>query len=650
MLKLICKHIATPLSGFAVGLALVFTLVMPFHSLAEDTDAPSETDEIHINVTDGDIRDLIKWVAQTTGRNFIIDPRVKARVTVVSHDGLSPDEVYQVFISVLQVHGFTAVEGDNNVTKILPDSIARQSPVPIMNQDHPATDDLVIRILKPRHIAVNKLLSLLRPMVPQSGHLIAYQDSNALIIADRAANIHKLTDIISRIDQAGEQDIEVIELKFASAGDVVKILKALLPRQSGKNKVVSYDVAIDERTNSILLTGQAGHRQKARKIIDTLDRPEENSGNTQVIYLHYMKSREVSGILKSMVAKIKKSATDATVSNAEISIESSESTNALVLTAPPSVMQVMISVIRKLDIRRAQVLVEAIIVEVKDGRSTELGVQWDTNQSARDGNGVSLATRKGDNSFSLEGDLPGLRLGFFQNGSLTALVKAMSSSDDFNILSTPNLVTLDNEEARIVVGQNVPFVTGKSTGSASSTENPFQTIERRDVGTKLSITPRINGGDAITLKVQQEISSVTEDTAAADLITDTRSIDTSVLIRDGDILVLGGLIKTEVNNNISKVPLLGDIPLLGQLFTSDSKKLTKRNLMLFIKPTIIKSYDLASQISQGRYRFIQQQQERFGEKLEENLRWRHKLPQLPDLEQLNPEVPITFTGDVLPED
>ena len=566
--------------------------------------SPPEKEEIHINVTDGDVRDFIKWVAKTTQRNFIIDPRVKARVTVISHDGLSNDEVYQVFLSVLQVHGFTAVESDNNITKILPDSIAKQSSIPIMNKNHPATDDLVIQILKPRNISAQKLLNLLRPMMPQNGHLIPFQDSNTLIVADRAANIHKLTDIIEQLDRAGEEDIEIIELKFASANDVVTILKTMMrigPEASGST---SFNAAIDERTNSILISGQAGNRLKAKKIIETLDRPEQTNGNTQVIYLHYMKSSEVAGILKNMVAKLKKGATEADVSSAEISIEHSETTNTLILTAPPSIMQVMIGVIKKLDIRRAQVLVEAIIVEVKDGKNSELGIQWSTNESARDGNGISISNRDNSNSFTLEGNLPGFRLGFFQNGSLTALLKAMSSSDDFNILSTPNLVTLDNAEAKIIVGQNVPFITGTSTGSASSTENPFQTIERKDVGTKLTITPRINGGDAITLKVNQEISSVTNITSAADLITDTRIIETSVLIRDRDVLVLGGLIKSEIQNTTSKVPLLGGIPILGQLFTSNQKELTKRNLLLFIKPTIMKTYDLASQISQGRYRFI----------------------------------------------
>ena len=648
MMKTLCEPAYLCFRLFRLsGIVFLFSLLFSALLWAQaNAGTPAiNNDEVHINVTEGDIRDFIKWVAKTTDRNFIIDPRVKARVTVISHDGLDSDEVYQVFLSVLQVHGFTAVESDNNIIKILPDSIARQSPVPIMDEDHPATDALVVRILKPRHIAARNLIGLLRPMVPQNSHLIAYHESNTLIVADRAANIHKLIDIIESLDKAGEQDVDIIELKFASAGDVVNVLKTMLPSRPGEGQVTGYAVAVDERTNSILLTGQVGQRQKARKIIEILDQPEQSNGNTQVIYLHYMKSKEVAGILKNMVEKLKKAATDASVSNSQVSIESSETTNALVLTAPPSIMQAMISVIRKLDIRRAQVLVEAIIVEVKDGSSSELGIQWNTNESARDGNGISLSNRNSSDPFTLAGDIPGLRVGFFQDGSLTALVKAMSASDDFNILSTPNLVTLDNEEAKIVVGQNVPFVTGKSTSSASSTENPFQTIERRDVGTKLTITPRINGGDAITLKVQQEISSVTKDTAAADLVTDTRTIDTNVLIRDGDVLILGGLIRTEVTNNINKVPLLGDIPLLGQLFTSDSKELTKRNLLLFIKPTIIKSYALASQISQGRYRFIQQQQTRFGEKLKANSRWHHGIPTLPDFKQLESTEPVHFSID-----
>ena len=610
------------------------------------------THSIQINIQDGDIRDLIKWIAKSTGKNIIIDPRVKGKVTILSSEGVAPDEAYKVLLSALQVHGFSAVE-QGDVIKVIPDTIARHSALPVVDDNGQVPDDLAISILKPRHIGVTQLMTILRPLVPQTGHLAAYPESNALIVADRKANIKKLREIIGRIDNASEQKVEVVELKFASAGEVVQIVKAMMPATSGQQgSVSSYQIAVDDRTNSILIAGEITVRKKLRQIINSLDSPEHTEGNTRVVYLYYLKAQEVSGILKGMVENLKKDSTDSKVSKAQVSIQPSETTNALVITAPAQLMEPMLSVIKKLDIRRAQVLVEAIIVEVKDDLSSEVGVQWTTEGPTSLKSGVSAGLRNslggGGSSFAdyEKGALgPGLSLGFFGGGSLKALITAMSSSDAFNILSTPTLVTLDNEEAKIIVGQNVPFVTGRSTSSSSSTNNPFQTIERKDVGTKLTITPQINGGDSITLKVDQEISSINNKTEASDVVTDTRSIATKVLVQDGAILVLGGLITDQVVSNESKVPLLGDIPLLGRLFSSDRFDTSKRNLMLFIKPTIIKDARFAAQVSRGRYRFVQDVQRLFGDKLLKETRWDGRLPVIPDIENLSAEKPITFSFD-----
>ncbi|MGI9281758.1 MAG: type II secretion system secretin GspD [Endozoicomonas sp.] len=604
---------------------------------------------IRINIKNGEIQDLIRWVAEASGRNVIIDPRVKGKVSVISNDSMSPDEAYQALLSVLQVHGFAAVD-NNGLLKIVPESLARQNALPVVDSKARDTDELVIQIIKPSHIAVNKLQALLRPLLPQSSYLVTHPDSNALIIADRAANITKLLGIVERIDQASERTIDVVELKFASAQEVARMIQAIWPTQGQDNAAQSYQLAIDERTNSLLVSAAASERKKIRQIIDTMDRPADSNGNTQVIYLHYLKAKEVAGILKAMVENIKRGSTDISISNARVSIEPGETTNALILTAPQTLMSTMLDVIKKLDIRRAQVLVEAIIVEVKDESALELGVQWSTSDSAKDGSGVVAGTRfsfDGSDSFGqfAEGSFgTGLSLGFYNNGSLNALVKAMATDDAFNILSTPTLVTLDNEEAKIVVGQNVPFITG-TTGGSGTSDNPFQTIERKDVGTKLAITPQINGGDAITLKILQEISSINTKTEAADVVTDTRSIETSVLIRDGDVLVLGGLITDEVVKNTSKVPLLGDIPWLGRLFTADRNTTRKRNLMLFVKPKIMKNFDVAASISQGRYRFIQEAQRQFGKKLQGSEAQEGDYLILPDVEALKPETPTSFIQD-----
>lgn len=615
--------------------------------MADGANTGHTQQSIRINIQDGDVRDLIKWVAKSTGRNIIIDPRVKGKVTVLSNEAVPPEEAYQILLSVLQVHSFAAVES-NGVTKIIPDTLARHSSLPVVDSEGLLTDDLAITILKPKHIGVTQLVTILRPLVPQTGHLAAYPESNALLVADRMANINKLEAIIERIDNASEQKVELIELRFADAEDVVKIVKAMFPVKGPKESPTSsYQIATDKRTNSILLSGEVTSRQKLKQIIDALDQPEENAGSTRVVYLHYLKAGEVSSIIKGMVDNLKKESNDSSISKANVSIQPSETTNALVISAPPRIMSTILDVIKQLDIRRAQVLVEAIIVEVKDDLVSELGIQWGSSD-ASGGTGFQGGTRYSFNNSNAfadfgEGNLgAGLSLGYFRNGSLRALVKAMASSDGFNILSTPTLMTLDNEEAKIIVGQNVPFVTGRSTSSSSSTDNPFQTIERQDVGTKLTITPQINGGDSITLKVDQEISSLNTTAEAADVVTDTRSIVTRVLVQDSEVLVMGGLITNEVTRNESKVPLLGDIPVLGNLFKAERFESSKRNLMLFIKPTIVKTSELASTVSRGRYRFAQEEQKQFGIQMKKENLWGEDLPVMPDLDQLSPEQPVTF--------
>ena len=621
-------------------------LCLLFFCLSETVFAYTPEATIQLNVQDGELRDLVKWVSQSTGRKVIIDPRVQGKVTVLANNTMNADEAWQTLLSVLQVHGYAAVETDG-VTKIVPDSIARMNTIPVVDGKKQGGDDLVIRIIKPKHISASKLEAVLRPIQPPTAYLAAPPETNALIIADRAGNINKMAAIIERIDNANEQSMELVELKFAGAEAVVTTLQAMFQDTSGNNST-NFQLAMDSRTNSVLVSGDINLRKKVREVINALDRPGKLHGNTPVVYLHYLKAQEMAGILKGVMDGIKQDSRDASVTNASLSIEPSETTNALVLTAPPKLMDTMVDVIKKLDIRRAQVLVEAIIVEVKEGKGSELGVQWRSEPRGDSNNGIRIGTHFPSSDGPSFADFEkgtlgaGLNLGFYHKGSFKALVKAMATDDTFNILSTPTLVTLDNEEAKIVIGQNVPFVTGQQTGSSSSTDNPFQTITRNDIGTKLSVKPRVNGGDAITLKVSQEISSINTKTKASDIVTDTRSLETSVLIRDGDILVLGGLINDEVVQSRSKVPLLGDIPLLGALFRSERNEIKKRNLMLFMKPTILNSYDQAAMISQGRYRFIQNRQKQFSDKLGAMTRWQGGTTVLPDIETLRAGEPVTF--------
>jgi general secretion pathway protein D len=568
---------------------------------------------------DANIRSFIEWIAKATGKNFIIDPRVTGKVTVISNGSMTPDEAYRVFLSVLQVHGFSAIESDS-VVKVIPDANAKQSGVPLVDDDKLNDDQQVVRVIRSEHVPATQLVNILRPMVPQVGHLAAYPDSNALIISDRASNINQLLKLVAEIDQAGQFEIDVIPLKFANAKELSTMLGTLTPQGGGQEGASKINVSVDERTNSILISGDPSKRQQLRDVLASLDKPGNLIRDTKVIYLHYLKASEVAQVLQNVATSVQKQDKDVGVSGAEISIQANDTTNALVISAPPAIMTTIDGVVKRLDIRRAQVLVEAVIVEVSDNKVNDLGVQWKTSEAALGGDGLFggfKSSMKGNGIDSFPGSPvkldAGLSLGFYSSGSLRALVRMLSTDDSMNILSTPNLVTLDNEEGKIVVGQNVPFVTGSSTSASNPSTNPFQTIERQDVGITLKIKPQINEGDSVTLNVYQEISSVTNDTSAADIVTNKRSIETRVLIKDNMTLVLGGLISDEMRDSGDRVPFFAKLPVIGKLFRNDRKEVSKKNLMVFIKPTIINDFAHADELTEGKYNFIRERQLRYAD-------------------------------------
>lgn len=600
-------------------LSLLLSLCIVSTPAMAEEKIPPENTEVKINMQDTNIRSFIEWIAKATGKNFIIDPRVTGKVTVISNGSMSPEEAYRVFLSVLQVHGFSAIESDSAV-KVIPDANAKQSGVPLVDDDQLNDDQQVVRVIRSEHVPATQLVNILRPMVPQVGHLAAYPDSNALIISDRASNINQLLKLIAEIDQAGQFEIDVIPLKFANAKELSTMLGSLAPQGSGQEGASKVNVSVDERTNSILISGDPSKRQQLRDVLASLDKPGNLIRDTQVIYLHYLKASEVAQVLQNVATSIQKQDKDVGVNGAEISIQANDTTNALVISAPPAIMGTINGVVKRLDIRRAQVLVEAVIVEVSDNKVNELGVQWKTSEAALGGDGLFggfKSSMKGNGIDSFPGSPvkldAGLSLGFYSSGSLRALVRMLSTDDSMNILSTPNLVTLDNEEGKIVVGQNVPFVTGSSTSASNPSTNPFQTIERQDVGITLKIKPQINEGDSVTLNVYQEISSVTNDTSAADIVTNKRSIETRVLIKDNMTLVLGGLISDEMRDSGDHVPFLAKLPLIGKLFRTDRKEVSKKNLMVFIKPTIINDFAHADELTEGKYNFIRERQLRYAD-------------------------------------
>jgi general secretion pathway protein D len=588
---------------------------------------------ITLNLKDADINALIGTVAEVTGKNFIVDPRVKGKVTVISSRPMDAEEVYQVFLSILKVHGFAAVPS-GAVIKILPDVSAKQDSIPNVSDDAPGRgDEMVTRVIQVDNVAAAQLVPILRPLVPQQGHLAAYPTTNVLIISDRAENASRLVSIIRRIDTVSDSEIEVIRLQFASAAEVVRILTAISrsqPAAGGKGPAaVSQALVADERTNSVLLGGDRADRLRLRAIISHLDTPLETEGNTKVIYLKYAKAADLvevlQGVGKTQGEEIKKGSAASSSIDKQLDIHADEATNALVLTAPPSLMRSLESVIRQLDIRRSQVLVDAIIAEVGERKARELGVQWtifDLSGDAAPVGGTNF-TNTGTNlvdiaqgviNKQLVGLTPGMLFGagkFDKDGtSFAAVVQALAADGDTNILSTPSLVTLDNEEAEIIVGQNVPFVTGSftNTGAASGSVDPFQTIQREDVGITLKLKPQINEGNAVIMQIEQEVSNISNDAQAADLITDKRSIKTNVLARDGQIIVLGGLIEDRTRESVQKVPLLGDIPWLGALFRSKSSNVDKINLMVFIHPTILRDQETADRYTASKYNYIRAQE------------------------------------------
>lgn len=613
------------LAGLFVLSAMLITFDVSAQANATAQAAKNSAD-VRINMNNAEIRSVIQWVAEKTNKNFIIDPRVKGRISVLSNQPMSMDQAYQVFLTALDVYGFAAVESGNNV-KIIPNAQARSSGLPIVETfNNPDADnsELVLHVIKVKNISANEVVTILRPLVPQTGHLGAFPTSNSVVIADRANNINRLSKLVSYIDSTGDLDIEVIQLTHATADDVVSVLQPLLKSGKASADVTGINFATDTRSNSILMTGNEDKRALVRDLIDSLDRPLQGTGNTKVVFLNYIDADEIKPILDGMTGSIQEDQKNAAIADSGISIQSSETNNALIITAPPSILESIETVVAELDVKRSQVMIEAIIVEVTDSFSNTLEILWGTSPTLS--GGVSSANLLGSTSSALAvSDNPGAALvqsglnwGFFRNGSLRSLLHAVASDNNNNVLSTPSIITIDNEEAEILVGSNVPFVTGSQTSAATSTNNPFRTIQREDIGITLKITPKVSKQRTITLAVEQEVESVREEqiSAAQDLITDKRSIKTNVLVDDGTILVLGGLIEDRTTRNQTKVPLLGDIPLLGRFFSSDTKTTRKQNLMVFIKTTIIDDLSLAEEKTRESYNDIRSKQKGLGDRKE----------------------------------
>ncbi|NNE59460.1 MAG: type II secretion system secretin GspD [Woeseia sp.] len=617
-----CKTIRV-LGKFCLSMLAISFILLPVAHGQEPTITP--------NYKDADLRQIVEAVGEVTGKNFLLDPRVDAKVTMLSSTPMSPDAFYEAFLSILEVHGFVAIPSDDLI-KILPNASARQYPA-YSSTSGAGGDDLVTQVIQVKNVGAAQLVPILRPLIPQYGHLAAHPGSNMLIISDRAANVMRMLSIIRRIDQSNDEDIEVVPLSHASAAEIVRVLTTLTQTPRTDGMPVTTSLVADPRTNSVLIGGDRSERLRLRALIAHLDTPLEDGGDTQVRYLRYADAEELSTKLQQhFTAQLSAQGQggQAAAGAQQISVWSDPQTNALIINAPPKMMRSLMQIVDKLDIRRAQVLVEAIIVEVTADKASELGVTWAVDGSGSNSVvGVTRFTGAGTNVVDLAG-LVGTGTGADPTGlisdgittavgrisergtSFAAILNALEGDADTNIISTPTLVTTDNEEASIKVGQEVPFVTGSfsSTGSNTGGVNPFQTIQREQVGVKLTITPQINEGDAILLQISQEISSIAESATAgaADLITNERTIDTTVIVEDGGILVLGGLIEDTLRENTQRVPILGRIPIMGALFRNRSVQKVKTNLMVFIRPKILRDASQTAIETGAKYNYIRDMQ------------------------------------------
>jgi len=581
-------------------------------------------DSITLNFKDADINTVIETVSETTGRNFIVDPRVKGKVTVISAAPMNSDGLYQTFLSILEVHGFAAIPfGDT--TKIVPQNDAKQLGRDFESEAY--SDDLVTRAIAIQHVTAAQLVPILRPLLPQYGHLAAYAPSNILIISDRQANVGRILDLVRRIDRPGDAEVDVVTLQFANATDVVKMLQSISKASGQKNAAETVSYIADPRTNSVLVSGDRAERIRAAELIKHLDTPSESNGNTSVVYLRYAKAVDLAKILQgyakaSQEAEGKKGG----ASGSDVTILADEATNSLVMTAPPRISKELREVIDRLDIRRAQVLVEAIIAEISMEKTFKLGFNFSGLSEAGgfilEAGGLAQSTalagaisgNPADIGAAI-GGLPGATFGgaSIRNGDIEfiGLLRAVSTDADNNVISTPSLLAMDNQEAEISIGREVPFVTGSfSNTGGNNTVNPFTTIERKDVGVTLKITPHVIDNGTVELDIYQEVSGLVSSavSGASDLVTNKRTIETTVIADNGEIIALGGLLEDDSTDGRTKVPVLGDIPLIGGLFRSKDKRRTKRNLMVFIRPIILQDGQDLRRYTADRYKLLQKLQ------------------------------------------
>ena len=605
----------------------IFTVTACF-SVSTETQSQEPTWKIN-TAKNIDIHQFINQISSITGKTFVVDPKLRGQVTVISDAPLDKDGVYELFLSVLRLQNYTAVPS-GNLVKIQQSATGKQAPGLSGDLESLAPEGLVTRVIRAQNVEATELVKILRPLIPQYGHIGAVVKSNILIISDHADNVARLKKLVKEIDIADEEEVVMLPLKEAWVGNVVALLEKLAPEQIGKGATGPQKVQIiaNERNNSLVMKGNKRPLTEVIRLVEKLDKPATTADSTQVIILKYADATEAANILNALITGRRKTE-ESEQQSEETIIQADPSLNAVVVRTDPGTMGEILDIVEKLDIRRPQVLIEAAIVEVSIDESKKIGIEM-AGADAREGSIPLIST-------SLEGVIGSLIGGLLPEGesdqvnvlsglasvssptlaaakidrdaiSFGAVVSALATNSDANLLSTPSILTLDNQEARILVGREVPFRTGSFTTTGDGTSNPFNTVQREDVGVELTVTPHVHNGSEVRLEVAQQITNVINTpvggNAFADVVTSKRTIETTILAEDRQTIVLGGLIQDDINTSNNRVPLVGDIPLFGNLFKARGKQQVKTNLLVFLRPTVLRTQDDAEDLSASKYNSI----------------------------------------------
>ena len=645
-------------------------------SQAQPKAQPADADTVTLNFVNADIESVVKVVSEITGKNFVLDPRVKGVVNIVSARPMARALVYDVFLSALRLQGYAAVE-ERGMVKIVPEADAKLHPGRTLGPNERAGsagrragDQIQTEVFTLKYESAAQLLPILRPLIAPANTITAYPGSNSLVVTDYASNLQRIGRIIESIDQPGGTDPVVIPLRYASAIDVAFMVNRLFAEPAQAAGVAGVDtsqrlsVVADARSNSLVARSDNPSRiARLRTLVGMLDSPTSAAGNLHVVYLKNAEAVKVADTLRAIylgetggaaasrsttlpVAALSSpiastpGATPAALpplsgtpaaTQAPGMIQADPATNSIIINAPDAIYNNLRAALDKLDVRRAQVYVEALIAEITADKAAEFGVQWQnltgagSTTSGNRGFGGTNFGGAGQNILGISQNpgsaARGLNIGIISGhvtipgvGQILNLglrVRALETDNNANILSTPTLLTLDNEEARIVIGQNVPFITGQyALSGAATTPTPFQTVERRDVGLTLRVKPQISEGGTVRLQIYQEVSSVQDNSNPAGVITNKRSVESMVLVDDGQIIVIGGLIQDSVKDGVEKVPFLGDLPILGGLFTYNTRSRSKTNLMVFLRPTVLRDGQKAESLTGSRYDYIMGEQKK----------------------------------------